>query len=149
MKKRIEDHMTDYPSIASKKTTVKEAMEFMKGCGIRHLPVVEKNEVVGVVSERDLKQAELLSDAMTMVVADVMTPKPYCVKVGTPLREVAREMAKHKYGCTVILNQHDRVVGIFTTTDGMRVLSEILSSSEGANLRITGIEQLLEHRYTA
>lgn len=146
MKKRIEDHMTDYPSIASKKTSVREAMEFMQGCGIRHLPVIEKNKVIGVVSERDLKQAEILADAMTMVVADVMTPKPYCVKVGTPLDEVAREMAKHKYGCTVVLNQHDRVVGIFTTTDGMRVLSEVLGSAHGSGRRAMAVEQHLEPR---
>jgi acetoin utilization protein AcuB len=145
--KRIEEDMTEYPCIASQNMTITEAVEFMKKCGIRHLPVVEKGAVLGVVSERDLKQAEILSDAMTMLVSDVMTPKPYCVKIGTPLADVAREMAKNKYGCTVVLNQIGRVVGIFTTTDGMRVLSEILDSKPERKLRVVRVEELLTRDY--
>jgi acetoin utilization protein AcuB len=130
--KRIEENMTEYPSLVSDRTSVVEAQEFMKEMGIRHLPVVEKGKVVGIISDRDLRQAELLSDSMTLVVSDFMTPNPYCVKVGTPLGEVVQKMAEHKYGSVIILNQIDRVVGIFTTTDGMRLLARLMKEQGSA-----------------
>src|SRR3954470_12149021 len=102
-KRRIEEHMTEYPSLTSGGASVLEAQEFMQQMGIRHLPVVEKGKVVGLLSERDLKQAELLSDSMTLVVSDFMTPDPYCVKVGTPLAEVVLRMAERKIGSAIIL----------------------------------------------
>lgn len=132
--------MTPYPSIASEKMSVMEASEFMIKNNIRHLPVVKLGKVIGIVSERDLKQAEILSDAMQVFVSDIMTPNPYCVKVGTPLSEVAHQMAKHKYGCTVVLNG-TTVVGIFTSTDGMRVLSELLSSETSKMFHSLGVER--------
>lgn len=140
---QIEKHMTDYPSITSANASVTEAAALMQSCKIRHLPVVEEGKVIGVVSDRDLRQAELLSDFMQLIVSDVMTPDPYCVAVGTPLSTVAAEMARKKFGCTVVLNQLGRVVGIFTTTDGMRVLSELLVSEHPPDLRLFGIEQML------
>jgi len=140
---RIDSHMTTYPSITSSNVSVTEAAEFMKEMKFRHLPVLESGKVVGVLSERDLKQAELLSDSMQLIVSDVMTPHPYCVDIGTPLSTVAKEMANHKYGCVVVLNHQKDVVGIFTTTDGMRVLSEILSSDHGAEARTWKIERFL------
>lgn len=140
---QIEDHMTDYPSVAPSAMTVIQAMDFMQKNDVRHLPVVEHGQVIGIVSERDLKQAEILSDAMTLVVTDIMTPNPYCVRVGTPLLEVTQEMAKHKYGCTIVLNQLGRVVGIFTTSDGMRVLSELIATHHDARIRDTAIDEAL------
>jgi acetoin utilization protein AcuB len=145
--KRVEDEMTVYPSIASKTVSVTEAIEFMSRLGIRHLPVVEKNRVIGVVSDRDLKQVEILSDSMTLLVGDVMNVDPYCVKVGTSLGAVARVMAERKVGSAVILNNVDQVVGIFTTTDAMRVLSEILDEKEGSSQTTLGVERFLDRSY--
>jgi len=102
---KLKDAMTEYPTISSVRTTVSEASELMKKLGIRHLPVVDEGVVVGVISDRDLRQAEMLSDAMTLFVTDVMSAKPYCAKVGTPLAEVAREMADRT--CPARRDLHD------------------------------------------
>jgi acetoin utilization protein AcuB len=145
--KRIEEKMTEYPSIATRQTTVTEAAEFMRQLGIRHLPVVEKGKVVGVVSDRDLRQAQIYADSMHIVVSDVMTPEPYCVPVGTPIVEVASQMAKRKIGCTVVLNLAGAVVGIFTTTDGMRLLAEALKGPPSVASRLLQLEDLVEGRH--
>ncbi len=145
----IENFMTEYPTIASTRTTVTEAAEFMQKCKIRHLPVIEKGVVIGIVSDRDLKQAELLADAMSLVVADVMTAKPYCVKIGTPLAEVAREMANQKIGSAVVLNGLSQVVGIFTTTDAMRILAEMLDSDPSPRFRLMKVEEVTEANYAS
>jgi CBS domain-containing protein len=139
----IEDRMTEYPTIATGKMTVTEAIDLMKSTGIRHLPIVRNGVIQGVISERDLKQAEILSDAMTLLVCDVMTPNPYCVLVGTPLAEVARDMARQKIGCAIVLNSRATIVGIFTTTDGMRVLAEVLSQPRGTSSGFVTVEEAL------
>jgi acetoin utilization protein AcuB len=141
--RRVEQDMTDYPLLATPRTTASEALESMDRTQVRHLPVVEDGKIVGVVSDRDLRQVELVADSAEILVADVMTRDPYCVAVGTPLSEVAAQMARRKYGCTVVLNRQGSVVGIFTTTDGMRLLSELLASDESADIRNWGIERLL------
>lgn len=140
---RIEEHMTPFPSIASRRTPIAEAQIFMKEMEIRHLPVLEGGRVVGLVSERDLKQALPFARQHSLTVADVMSPDPYCVKVGTRLSEVAEKMARRKVGSAVVMSSAAQVVGIFTTTDALRVLTETLSSGHRSSLRDRAIEELL------
>lgn len=121
---RIEEHMSENPTFASRKTPVSEAAEFMKRMGFRHLPVLENGKIVGVVSERDLKQAQIFA-TMHIVLEDVMSTDPYCVQVGTPLSVVAANMAERKIGSAVIVDSDQEIVGIFTTTDAMKVLGTL------------------------
>ena len=58
-------------------------------------------------------------------VADAMAQKPYAVHPDLPLDEVVSEMASHKYGAAVVL-QNDHVVGIFTTVDVCIALADLL-----------------------
>ena len=140
---RIEDEMTAYPVIANPRMSVNEAADIMEREKIRHIPVVQNGKVIGILSDRDLKQPTLLSDSMQLLVSDVMTPNPYCAKVGTALWEVVREMAQKKFGSAVVLDLRGRVIGIFTTTDGMRVLAEMLEDGAGQSSKMLGIERFL------
>lgn len=127
---RVEERMTAHPAIAQVDMPAKEALASMSRHGFRHLPVVEGDEVVGIVSERDLLRMEVFLKSMHLLVSDVMSRDPYVVRVGTPLVEVVREMAREKLGSAVIVNGRNAVVGIFTTTDGMKVLCECLESGD-------------------
>ena len=140
---RIDSNMTPFPTMTSSETPVSEALDFMEEMEIRHLPIVQNGKVIGIVSARDLGQAQLLAKAK-ITVAEVMTPNPYCVAVGTPLSVVTKEMAQHKYGSAIVTNESGEVVGIFTTTDAMRLLSEILSSHRGADLKTWAVERLMD-----
>lgn len=139
----IESCMTEFPFIATRNMPVDEAWEFMRVNGFRHMPVIEDDRIVGVVSDRDLRQARVLADRIPLFVSDVMTPDPYCVKIGTPLATIAGAMAQNKYGCTVVLNDWNRVVGIFTTTDAMKILSELLQSGSSSELKTIGSDFFL------
>lgn len=139
----IEESMTEYPCLVQPRTTVLQALDLLQRNRVRHLPVVDKGRVVGVLSERDLKQAELLSDSMGMIVSDVMTPNPYCVKLGTPLAEVTEVMADRKLGSAVILNELGSVVGIFTTTDALHVLTQALKNGVPSQVKGAPIENFL------
>ena len=58
-------------------------------------------------------------------VEEAMNTSVYAVGPDAPLDEVAGEMAGHKYGSAVVL-QNGKVVGIFTTVDACRALQELL-----------------------
>ena len=77
---RIERNMTEFPTSVSRGTPVLEAYEFMTKIEIRHLPVLENGRVVGVVSDRGVKQGRLYAGSKISV-GEVMTQNPYCVPV--------------------------------------------------------------------
>jgi CBS domain-containing protein len=83
---------------------------------------------VGILSDRDINLVYSLPGGKKMKVEDVMTESPYSVGKDTPLSDVVREMAHKKYGAAVVMDGQDRVVGIFTATDGLSILEEALKS---------------------
>lgn len=94
--------------------------------GIRHLPVIDGNQLVGVISSRDLFLLDALKDRSLhlLKVGDVMTEPPYAVHAQTPISEVATEMAKLRIGSAVVLDG-TRVVGVFTTVDALHALADL------------------------
>ena len=56
-----------------------------------------------------------------------MSTSVYAVTPETKLDEVLMEMAEHKYGCAVVI-QNGHVVGVFTTIDVCRAFAELLQT---------------------
>ena len=50
----------------------------------------------------------------------------YAVSPSTPLSEVAQRMSETRYGCAIVKDDEQKVVGIFTTTDACRALAAAL-----------------------
>ena len=100
----------------------------MRSHRIRHLPVQHAGQLVGILTDRDVKLATSFASPENFKVEDVMTPDPYTIGPKAALDQVVLEMAEHKYGCAVIQQDNGKVVGIFTATDGLRVLGEVLDS---------------------
>lgn len=123
----IDDCMTPAPYSIEPAQAMSSAHAMMRDHQIRHLPVVVDGSLVGVVSVRDLHLMETLEDVdpERVTVAEAMSREPYAVQRGTDLREVAIKMGAHKYGSAVVMDG-DKVVGMFTTVDAMRVLSNLL-----------------------
>lgn len=124
---RVRDYMTPMPYTVGRAQTLDRAHQLMQKHKIRHLPVLEGGELVGIVSERDLYFIETLRnvDRTRVMVEEAMTQVPYVVTADTPLEEVARVMAEHHYGSAVIMT-YGTVVGVFTTVDAMRALATML-----------------------
>ncbi|MGV3623605.1 MAG: CBS domain-containing protein [Archangium sp.] len=123
--------MTRSPHTIGHDQSLSVAHRLMFENDIRHLPVLERGKLIGIVSQRDLHMVQALGsiDPEVVKVSDAMTQEAFSVEVDAPLQKVAAAMAVHKYGCAVVLEK-ERVVGVFTAVDACRVLSELLSAPE-------------------
>jgi acetoin utilization protein AcuB len=125
----VDDFMTRSVHTIGAQSPLTEAHRIMNEHAIRHLPVLEGGKLRGVVSMRDLHLIETLKgvEPQEVAVEEAMAQEAYTVPPGTPLLEVARTMAMHKYGSAVIARD-GKVEGIFTTIDALKALEELLSS---------------------
>jgi CBS domain-containing protein len=109
--------------------------------------VLEGQTIVGIVSERDLRQAVALSDRVKLTVGEVMRDRPYCVPEGTPLVDVIQQMIANKYGSAIVTGAKGRLVGIFTRSDALRILAELLKREPQSTERKSGVEEYLSPSY--
>lgn len=131
----VREVMTPAPATVRPETTVAAAWRLMQRRRIRHLPVLDpRGRLIGIVSERDLRerlldeatQAELAGSAGAgPPVEAVMTWGAVTVRPDTALREAARVMHQRRLGALPVV-ERDRLVGILTATDLLRVLDTLL-----------------------
>jgi acetoin utilization protein AcuB len=124
----IEAFMTRSVHTIGTRSPLTEAHRMMNEHAIRHLPVLEGGKLVGMLSQRDLHLIETLRDVdpKQVLVEEAMSQDAYAVAPETPLSEVARTMAAHKYGSAVVA-RGAHVLGIFTTTDALQALDTVLT----------------------
>ena len=101
------------------------AVELMQENGIRHLPVVEHQKVLGVVSERDLLLHVGKDWTTMMTVGDIMSVDVLSVHMHDNLGEVAYQLVNEKVGSAIVLDDDESLYGIFTTTDALNALVEV------------------------
>lgn len=101
------------------------AMELMRKYRVNHLPVLSQSRLVGIVSERDLLYLKSLknADSKNAAVSDVMISDPYAVKGSTTIQEVAASMAENHIGSAIVVDDEQRVVGVFTYIDALKLLA--------------------------
>lgn len=117
---RIGDFMTRQPWTVQLDDSLGVARRMMAEQEIHHLPVVDGGVVVGMVTERDLTAA---ADHLGTV-ADVLMPV-HTVSADTTLGDVVDRMTENRWDAVVVTDA-DRVVGIFTASDALRVLADLL-----------------------
>lgn len=124
---RIQKYMTTCPVTIGPEQTLAHAHGILSEHHIRHLPVLKGGRLIGVVTARDLALVETLKDvdATRLSVEEAMSSEVYAVSPDAPLDQVVDEMARHKYGCAVVM-QNQKVVGIFTSVDVCSAFGDLL-----------------------
>ncbi len=132
----VREFMTAGPHTIGADQPIAAANRLMREHRIRHLPVLDGDRLVGILTSRDLQLIESLPgvDSLVMTVEEAMTPDPYTIGPDSSLEWVALEMAEHKYGSTVVV-EDAKVVGVFTTGDALRALTELLGRSRRRHRR--------------
>jgi acetoin utilization protein AcuB len=120
----VNDYMTRVPWTIRPHQTLQDAHRLMRSKRIRHLPVVHRGKLVGIVSQRDLMLIESLPDVdpTEVPVEDAMVANVFAVEPAADLAGVATRMADRKLGAAVV-TERGRVVGVFTVTDACRALA--------------------------
>lgn len=122
----VDEYATPCEITAPPETPLTTLVEKMTNEGVRHIPILKDGKAIGIVSERDLKMFQNVEWAGKLKAEDIMVQYPYTVVTGTPLDEVAYEMSRKKFGSALIIDSNQVVVGIFTVTDALNALIEIL-----------------------
>ncbi len=124
--------MKHYPYITDRKMTAATAAKFMHDCNIPYLPVVENEQLIGIIDEN---RARVQSQAL--IVEDIMDSVPHCINEGASLSRVIRSMLQSKNHYILAVNVEEKIVGIFTTAKALNILLELLDGEESSSsLRI-------------
>jgi acetoin utilization protein AcuB len=134
----VQDYMTtEVTSLQDSDTLLDAAMVFVRS-SFRHLPVVQGKKVVGIVTERDVKQfaPSLLSGTTaeeynaimeTTPISRVMTKNPVTLRPDQPIFEAAKFMHQRRVGCMPVV-ENGELVGIVTTTDLLALLMKLMEA---------------------
>ena len=100
----------------------------MAGALLGQMSVVRDDAVVGLISDRDVRLVAGLSLAEKLQVraGDIMVTEPLTVAASAPLQEVALKMASLKVGSAIVNDEDGRLLGIFTATDALNALVEVI-----------------------
>jgi len=125
--------MTPFPHSIDVDAPLEDARKLMHGRRFRHLPVISGGEIVGVLTDRDIKLVlgpDFGSpDERELTVRDTYVERACIVPASTPVAKVARVMAQNRIG-SAIVTKHGKLVGIFTVTDACRALAEIIGDHD-------------------
>jgi acetoin utilization protein AcuB len=128
---RVRDWMTRNLVTLSPEASVAEALTLCRERRIRHIPILEEGRLVGIVSDRDLRDASpALGDAdrastlQEIRLGDVMTREVSTADPQDPIENAAQEMYELKIGSLPVVAEEDeeKLVGIVTSSDVMRAL---------------------------
>lgn len=105
-------------------TSVPELLRVLFDKEITGAPVVEDDEVVGVVSAFDLARVPAYPGGGRLKVRDIMTPSTFSVRPEATLPELARFLVRTGTHRALVL-QGGRPLGIVTTFDIVRIVAEL------------------------
>ena len=140
----VRDYMTTELVTVQETDTLLDATMFFVRSTFRHLPVVRGRQLVGVITERDVKQyapsvlsgisAEDYNSIMeTTPISRVMARSPITVRPEQSVLEAAKLLYAKRLGCLPVVRDSE-LVGIITTTDMLKVLAQILEKSDAGRV---------------
>ncbi|MCA0232714.1 MAG: CBS domain-containing protein [Bacteroidetes bacterium] len=111
-----------------------DVIDLVKKNHIRHVPVLEGHDVVGIISSTDINRLTFSSlfenqegadEAILemLSISQVMTQKPRTVEATLSIKEVAEILASEEYHALPVI-ENGQLVGIVTTTDVIKYLLE-------------------------
>ena len=134
----VSRYMTQKLITATPDMWVKQAFLLMRTHRVRHIPVVEGDKLVGIISDRDLRRprwAEELDDWTTYYqvndahsVSDIMTRNPETVRASDHVLKAVKLFREYRYGALPVLNKDGELVGILSAQDLLGALEEFLAT---------------------
>jgi acetoin utilization protein AcuB len=138
----VKDWMTKDPITITDETSMMKAIHLMKQNRFRRLPVMHEGRLVGIVSDRDLKEAspskattldvhELYYLLAELLVKDIMTRDPVTVAPDDTVEHAAQIMLENTISGLPVADGQGKVVGILTQSDVFRAFMHITGILQG------------------
>ncbi len=140
---KVREWMTSPVVSVSPTTPISNAHQIMKENGIRRLPVVDGERVVGIITIGDVREASP-SDATTLsiwelnylwaqlTVEKVMSHKVITIKQDKPILDAAESMLNNKVSGLPVLDDGGKLVGMITESDIFRMLIKMRTATPEA-----------------
>jgi acetoin utilization protein AcuB len=117
--------------------TLQKAASLMADKKIGMLPVLDEGQLVGIVTDRDLKRAapssieflevkELVCRLAQVRIEHIMTPNPITLLPDTTLEEAAQVLRKHNISGCPVLDHEGQLAGIITKNDIFTALTTVM-----------------------
>ena len=134
---RVSDFMTRKVVSAAPDDGVRETFFRMREAGIRHLPVLDGAQLVGILSDRDLRRPDWVDEAPdlshdyqlddNLSVSDLMTRNPVTVHTYDGIDKACELINQHGFGALPVLDKGNHLVGILSKADLVRAFGELLA----------------------
>lgn len=146
----VKDHMKKSVFTVEPDETIDRVFFLLHYEKIRHLPVVDKKKVVGIVSDRDLYKAlgprsrrgsvvQSSGDTALYVIPrkarHIMRRGVITIGPDEPMSAAAAMMARKKIGALPVVNDAGKLIGILTATDILTQFAKLASAIEKAETR--------------
>ena len=135
----VSDLMTSNPFAMKAENTLHDAHNLMKEKNVRHIPIIDENgllvgmltqkimikNVMGIVAtygENALKRKERQTKVLDVMATDFKSVTP-----NQPLHDVARFFVENRHGCMPVVDEQNKLVGILTSSDFVRLAAALLS----------------------
>ncbi len=122
----VEEYTSPDPVSVSFDTPLPKILKLMRENGFRHIPVLKDHVVVGIISDRDVLVSHSFTNESALTAEQVMSKSPYTVTMNTSLDKVVFELSNHKRDSAIVTDNAGKLYGIFTATDALNALVEIL-----------------------
>jgi acetoin utilization protein AcuB len=126
---KVVDIMTRDPLTVTPTETIGQADELMNTNKIRQLPVVQGKDLVGIVTDRDIRSflsgsllegVEAREEALNTKIREIMTTEPMTLSPDDDLQEAVEIMIDEKIGGIPVVDESEGLVGIVTYVDVLR-----------------------------
>jgi len=122
----VGEYTTPCPVTASLDIPFEEIVKILESGKIRHLPIIENDRPVGIISSRDVGLLTKHVEQKNIIAQDLMTPGPYLISPTLPLEKAAFYLSKYKIGSALVVDDDGKLTGIFTSTDALNALVEVI-----------------------
>jgi len=140
----VGNRMTKEPITIEPEDLSIRASHKMQAGGFRRLPVVCEGKLVGIVSDRDLREHR--GHLEQVKINGIMTERPTTVTPATTIEEAAQIMLERQIGGLPVV-ANGRLVGIITASDIMRAFLDVMGASRGGSARIDFVLEGEEHGF--
>lgn len=128
----LKQAMTPFPYSVERSAPLVEARQVMDQHKVRHLPVTDGHELVGIVTDRDLRSALAVpmsrKIASNLTVKDLYIADAYVVDLEEPIETVLLTMAERQIG-SALVTRRGRLAGVFTAVDACRSFGEYIQET--------------------